>query len=324
MPILTQYDENGCSEKKDISIGECLELINRNAVNWINIEGTTGPDFDLLVDTLGIHQLMVEDIRNRSQLPKFEVFNNLSFLSIQMIQRHPATLEVSNEHLSILLQNQLIVTVQEDLKYDVFDGIRQKIKLNYKRMAKNGIDYLFLSFIDAIIDEYMATVNSFRQPIDDLEITMVKRPTLNTMKLIMELKAKLNWIRRLTVPLREELQRIRTENPDLIKKHNQILFRDLQDHITTLITNFESYREMLRDLAELNNSNQNLQLNNTMKTLTSISAVFIPLTFIVGVYGMNFKSIPELDWKYGYPAIWLIMLAITGFLIWYMKKKKWF
>jgi magnesium transporter len=140
----------------------------------------------------------------------------------------------------------------------------------------------------------------------------------------MEFKSRLNTIRRFTAPLREELQRIRTENPELIKKQNQIFFRDIQDHINTLISNFENFREMLRDLADLHNSNQNLTLNNTMKTLTSISAVFIPLTFVVGVYGMNFKHFPELEWKYGYLFIWLIMLLISGLLVAYMKKKRWF
>jgi magnesium transporter len=198
------------------------------------------------------------------------------------------------------------------------------LRLSHKRIAKSGTDYLFLSFLDAIVDEYMATVDAIREPIEDLELTMVKRPNISVMPRIMEFKSRLNAIRRFTAPLREELQRIRTENPDLIKKHNQVFFRDIQDHINTLIVNFENFREMLRDLADLHNSNQNLTLNNTMKTLTSISAVFIPLTFIVGVYGMNFKYFPELEWRYGYLWIWLVMIAISGGLIAYMKKKRWF
>lgn len=324
MPTLIQYNEKEFAEQSGQTMEACLAAQRQDMVNWISLEGTEGPDFEAKAEHLGLHHLMVEDIRNHRQLPKFEYVEHVSFLSLQMIHRHPVSHEILNEHLSILVSGKTVFTVQEKKAGDVFDNLRNKLKMNYKRLGRNGVDYLFLAFVDAVVDEYLAIVDGFRVPIEDLEMTMVKRPSLSVMKKIMEHKSRLNEIRRLTVPLREELQRIRTENPELIRKSNYVLFRDIQDHMNTLVINFENFREMLRDLVEMHHSNQNLQLNSTMKTLTVITAIFIPLTFIVGVYGMNFKHFPELEWKYGYYWIWLIMLVIAGSMLFYMKRKRWF
>jgi magnesium transporter len=324
MVTLIQYSDSEQFEKADISFSEAWAARTPTSLSWINLPGTHDPDFEALTQTLDLHPLLVEDLKNKSQLPKFEAFDNISFMSLQMLRRHSVTKAPFSEHVSILIKENTVITVQEDKAGDVFDNVRQKIKVNFKRVSKNGIDYLFLSLVDAVVDEYLAVIDSYRVPMEDLEITMVKRPTAHVMQTIMVHKAELNRLRRISVPLREEMQRIRTENPELIKKQNQVLFRDILDHLNTLIYNFENFREILRDLTDLHNSNQNLMLNNTMKTLTVISAIFIPLTFIVGVYGMNFDIMPELRWKYGYLIIWLIMLAITGVQMWYMKKKKWF
>jgi magnesium transporter len=324
MPILIKYSEGEQTEIHAPTFMELYQQFDAGCVNWLDIETRSFPDFDEMVKTLNLHPLLVEDISSKAQLPKFEVFDDLGFLSLQMIHRHHITREPYREHVSLLLGSNFIICIQENKVGDVFDHVRQKIRLNYKRIAKNGTDYLFLSLIDAIVDEYMATLETYRAPIEDLEVTMVKRPGINLMVKIMEYKTELNGLRKFTTPLREEMQRIRTENPNLIKKPNLVLFRDIIDHLGVLQANFENLREMLRDLTELHHSNQNLMLNNTMKTLTVISAIFIPLTFVVGVYGMNFDIMPELRWKYGYAIIWAIMLGIAGGLIIYMRKKKWF
>lgn len=325
MPQIIQYSEAGFSESQsEQSFAECWALVSDDTLNWINLEGTNDADFDALVATLELHPLMVEDMRSKSQLPKFEVFDDISFMSVQMLQWRPLRGEYFTEHVSIIIGKNFVITVQDDKEGDVFDPVRNKIHNNFKRIAKNGVDYLFLSFIDTIVDEYTSGISRIRQPLEDIEVTMIKRPKVNLMSRIMEYKTELNRIRKFTTPLKEEMQRIRTENPDLIKKQSQALFRDILDHLSSLITNFDSYREMLRDLTELHQSNQNLMLNNTMKTLTVISAIFIPLTFVVGVYGMNFKYMPELEWQNGYFIIWGVMLLITASLIVYMRKKKWF
>ncbi|MCC7297699.1 MAG: magnesium/cobalt transporter CorA [Bacteroidia bacterium] len=323
MPDIIQYNDHGYEQMPHKACAD-LTLHNDGTITWLNLEETTGAEFNDLVSYLNLHPLLVEDLRSSLQLPKYELFEDLGYLSLQMIRRNPSTKMIVNEHVSVLIKGNLLVTIQEGIGGDVFENLRQKLKLNFKRISKNGIDYLFLLLVDAMVDEYLTIVDSYRSPVEDLELAMVKRPAVNVMKRIMEHKAELNRIRKFTVPLREEMQRIRTENPDFIKKQNQALYRDIMDHLNMLVSNYESMREMLRDLSDLNHSNQNLVMNNTMKTLTGISAVFIPLTFIVGVYGMNFKYFPELEWKEGYYIIWGIMISIAIGMIWYMKKRRWF
>jgi magnesium transporter len=152
---------------------------------------------------------------------------------------------------------------------------------------------------------------------------MVRRPHVNSIKRILDMKSDLNRLRKITAPLRDELHRMRADAPRLIQKNNQVFYRDIIDHLGVLYANFETFREMLRDLTELHNSNQNLVLGNTMKTLTVISAIFIPLTFIVGVYGMN-VDFPEANSPYAYYKIWGFMVLVAGSLIFYMKRKRWF
>lgn len=317
------YHESGFSQAEYQNYDFTAE-ISAHTILWLNIDSTESAEFEALIAFLNLHPLLVEDLRSSTQLPKYELYENVGFLSLQMIRKHSAGRPAIREHMGILVIDNMLFTVQDKIQGDVFEGVRQKLKINYKRLAKNGVDYLFLSLVDALVDEYMSVVDSFRNPIEELEQAMVKRPGVSVMKRIMEYKTELNRVRRFTVPLREELQRLKTENPEFIRKQNQALYRDIMDHLNTLISNFENLREMLRDLTDLHNSNQNLVLNNTMKTLTGISAVFIPLTFIVGVYGMNFKYFPELEWKDGYYIIWGIMIFIAIGMVWYMKRKRWF
>jgi len=324
MATLIQYNENEYEIKENLSFEDCLNAKVEGRIGWINLDGTETADFSSLISKLELHPLMVEDMHNRAQLPKFESFENIDFLSIQMLKNHGISMATETEHLSILIASDFLITVQELKAGDVFDNVRLKIKNNYKRIAKNGIDYLFLSLVDAIVDAYLIAMYQMRQPMEDMEMLMVKRPGLNYMSRIISFKTELSNLRKFTSPLREEMQRIRVENPNLIKKHNQALFRDILDHLNTLNANFESQREMLRDLADLHWSNQNLVLGNTMKTLTVISAIFIPLTFIVGVYGMNFDYMPWLHARYGFWIIGVFMAVVAGILIGFMKKKKWF
>jgi magnesium transporter len=321
MSELILYSENSFTREAHTSCDHLQSKLNDH-IAWLNLEGTDTSHFAEIQEFLHLHPLLVEDLNSSNQLPKFEVFGDLAFLSLQMFRRNKTGF--ITEHLSLLVKDQLLISVQDHVSGDTFDNVRLKLEHNYKRLAKNDVDYLFLLLVDAQVDEYMAVTDSYRKPIEDLEQAMAKKPAVSVMKRIMEYKSELNNMRRYMVPLKEEMQRIRIEHPEFLKKSNQALYRDIMDHLNTLISNFENLREMLRDLADLNHSNQNLVLNNTMKTLTGISAIFIPLTFIVGVYGMNFKHFPELEWENGYFYIWGIMLAIAAGMVWFMIKRKWF
>lgn len=321
---LIRYSENDYQTDDFEHMADAWSLKQTQHINWFDLVSEQSAAFTELSAALNLHPLMVEDIQHKSALPKFEMFDDLAFLSLKMLRLHPISRHHITEHVSIIMGADFVVTIQENAEGDVFQPLRNKIRLNHRRMSANGTPYLFLCVVDAIVDEYMAAVEAFRAPVEDLELSMVSRPSYNLMGKIMEHKTALAGLRKFTVPLRDEMLRIRAENPSMISKTNQALYRDILDHLSTLNANFENLREMLRDLTDLHHSNQNLSLNNTMKTLTVISAIFIPLTFLVGVYGMNFKHMPELEWKYGYAGVWLFMLLTAGSLIWYMRKKRWF
>lgn len=318
------YNETEIQDLEGFSLTEGIRNAQSGSLVWMDFDNSSGPEFQELVQSLELHPLLAEDIQNRFQLPKFESFGNIDFLSIQMIKPGQAQFHVQMEHLSMLMGNGFLITVQDDRAGDVFDNIRNKLKNNPRKYFKNGLDFLFLSLVDAIVDQYMATIHDFRQPLEETEKQMLKRPGFNFMSRIINYKTELSTLRKYTSPLREEVQRIRVENPELIRKQNMALFRDILDHLNTLNANYENLRDMLRDLSDLHMSNQNLVLGNTMKTLTVISAIFIPLTFIVGVYGMNFDYMPWLHARYGFWMIAGFMLLITFGLIWFMKRKKWF
>lgn len=319
-----KYSEKSCDAYEFKAFSEAWSMVSNTDILWLNIDSIQSPEFVEMCDLLELNPLLIEDLKAGNQLPKFESFENISLFSIQMIRRDTSTQKVLREHLSILYLKNVVICIQDNISGDVFKQLHKKLELNFKRLAKNGSDFLFLSIIDAIVDEYNAVIDSFRQPLHNLEVLMVKRPGTNLMRQILDVKIELNKIRKYTVPVKEEMQRIRIESPELITKHNLVLYRDILDHLNTLNANFEGTREMLRDLTELNHSNQNLVLNNTMKTLTVISAIFIPLTFIAGVYGMNFDAMPWIHSKYGFATIMGGMLFLALVMAIYMRKKKWF
>lgn len=318
------YSENEAVEQHFDSFEKAWNARKPDTLTWINLASDEIGDFRFMVDKLDLHPLMVEDIHHRSLLPKFEMFEDLGFLALKMLRLHPLSHQLVVQHVSFIVGEDYIISILDGQDGDVFGHVRSKINLNHKRLFKAGNDYLFLSLVDAIVDEYMAVVETFRPPVEDLELLVVKKPGMNFMPKIQELKAGLGQIRKFTLPLRDELLRIRSDNPGMIKKHNHALFRDILDHLSSLMVSFDNFREMLRDIADLHHNNQNLTLNNTMKTLTVISAIFIPLTFLVGVWGMNFKHMPELEWTYGYAFAWGTMLLLALIAIAFMKRRRWF
>ena len=325
MALIYKYNESSCLHEEIGSLTDWYASGEPKSAfsHWINVDRAQKDDLDILTEKLKLHPLLVEDIFSKNPLPKFEMFEDLAFLKLEMVHRHEISRELLQERLSLICLDNLVISIQDMEQGDPFNHLRQKLKLNFKRLYKLGIDHLFLSLIDAVVDEYLWAIENFREPLENLETAMVRRPHINSIKRILALKSDLNRWRKITVPLRDELQRMRADAPRFIQKNNQVFYRDIIDHLGALYANFETFREMLRDLTELHNSNQNLMLGNTMKTLTVISVIFIPLTFIVGVYGMN-VDFPEAKSPYAYYFIWAFMLSVAGGLIYYMKRKRWF
>lgn len=276
-----------------------------------------------LIEEFASFQTLIDELQKPALLPKFDFNGEMAFVALNFWYRHSKSVSEQQNRLLIAHNGNCIYTFSHHKYNDPFEKLALRIQNHYLRYFNLGIDHLFVAIIDTVVDEYLIVAEEFREPLEDMELLLVKKPFSNIMSTVFSVKSELYDFRRQTIPLREELHRIKAEVPTLISKHNSIFFRNIIDNLTLLNVNIETTRELLRDITELHNSNQNLQLNNTMKTLTAISAVFIPLTFIVGVYGMNFKHMPILEWQYGYLYIWIVMILISAGLVFYMKKKKW-
>ncbi|CAD5248269.1 MULTISPECIES: magnesium/cobalt transporter CorA [unclassified Imperialibacter] len=323
MITLIQYNDPGYTTRDGLSPAEASKLLKPNHINWFDVEITNKILVEDTAQFFGIHHLMAEDIQNLEQLPKFEVFDKYLFFTLKMLVFNPETNKITQEHLSIVMGEDLIITFQEGLPGDVFDELRNRIALAKGRIRKYGADYLFYNIIDSVVDNYMTIMERLRDKIEKLEAEIIKDPSFHVVEEIMEIKKEINTLRKYTLPLRDALNKMRVEGSHFIQKTSVNYFQDVADHIHYLISSFETSREMLKDIMDLHLSNLSNDMNKVMKTLTVVAAIFIPLTFIAGVYGMNFKYMPELDSPYGYPMLWTFMIVSSVVMVVYMKHKKW-
>jgi len=305
-------------------IGALLRQPKEGFVQWVDIDIARQNSVEQLAAHYNLHHLTVEDIFHTEHLPKFEAFDDYFFLALKMM-RVDADGEVVYEHISLVAGKGYIITFQEK-PGDVFEDVRNRI-IHYKgNVRRRKSDYLFIRLLDAIVDNYGITLEHTRLHIESLETNLLngKRLKNDIISEILYVKKDLNLIRSYIVPMREILIRVKTETGHFMHKTSNAYLNDIQDHIAFQISFFETFREMLKDLLDLHNTQTSNELNNIMKTLTIISALFIPLTFVAGWYGMNFEHMPELEYIWSYPIlIGLMVLTSLGMFI-YMKTKKWF
>lgn len=324
MLTLIQYNEAGCSTKDGLSPAKASELIKPDFVNWIDIETTNKDYVDEMAGLFDIHTLIVEDILQTDQLPKFELFDKYLFFTTKMLSYDDVKDQIVEEHLSIILSKHLVITFQEGLPGDAFEDLRSRIIVAKGNIRKSKTDYLFHHIIDAVVDQYIAIMEKMRKRIERLETRSFADPSFDVMEQVIDIKRDVNILRKYTLPMRDAINKVRVEGKEFIEKASMNYFQDVIDHLNFLTSSFETSREMLRDLMDLQQSNQNNERNRVMKTLTVVSAIFIPLTFLAGVYGMNFQYMPELTWKWGYPLIVGVMVLVAGGMSVYMWMKKWF
>jgi len=318
------YHENDFQEidTSDIGNGSTDQL--RPGVTWINIDGLHQIDiFEKIGKDFEIHPLVLEDVLNTAHRPKIEDFGNYLFVVIKMLYLEPETGEVNSEQLSLILGKNFVLSFQERTG-DVFDQIRERLRQGRGRIRKMGADYLIYSLIDAIIDNYFIILESLGETVEKLEEEVLTSPGPDTLQQIHVLKREMIFLRRSVWPLREVVGLMEKGEFELINDTTRIYLRDLYDHTIQIIDSIEALRDILTGLLDIYLSSMSNRMNEVMKVLTIIATIFIPLTFIAGVYGMNFKYIPELEWHWGYPAIWGIMLVVGAIMVLYFRKKKWF
>ena len=307
---------------------DAFKFENEDRITWINIDGLSNTaEIKKLGKYYELHPLILEDIVNTNQRPKIEEYQDYIFVVVKMLY-FPDKNKVKNngtlvsEHLSFVVGKNYVLSFQE-ADGDVFEGIRDRIENAKGRIRSSGPDYLLFSLLDAIIDQYFEVVDHMGDKIELLEEALFEQPGEEITFEIQELKRTLLRIRRAVFPLREVLSRLEKLDSFLIEEKTRNYFRDLYDHITQVSENIEIYREMTWGLMDMYMTTLNHKMNEVMKVLTIIATIFIPLTFIAGVYGMNFEFMPELEWKYSYFVLLGIMFVVFLMMLYYFIKKKW-
>ncbi len=301
-------------------VEDLKHFVNRKTVSWINVIGVHHPEMiEKIGNVFGLHPLMMEDIVNVHGRTKMEVRDNVLFTQLKMIY-YNLHHNLVFEQLSVVLGNHFVITFQEN-EYDVFDPVRERINSTNWRIRQLDNDYLAYALIDAIVDNYFSIIQKTGDLLDTVDDRVVKKPQEDSLSQIHKLKKNLVLLRKNIWPVREVISKMKQTK--LIKHNTKRFIDDLYDHVVQIIDSIEMYRDMSSSILETYLSNVNNRMNEIMKVLTVISTIFIPLTFITGVYGMNFTHMPEIPGKFSYVLVWVVMLTIGIWLYIYFRRKKW-
>ncbi|MBC8433256.1 MAG: magnesium/cobalt transporter CorA [Desulfobacterales bacterium] len=290
---------------------------------WLNIDGMHDIE---LIEKIGrhfnIHPLTLEDIVNTGQRPKVEEFADYIYLVLKMLHVDKETDEIRSEQVSLVVGNNFLISFQE-APGDVFEPVRERIRKGRGRIRKSGVDYLAYALIDAVVDHYFVILETVGATIESLEEDLLAEPTADTMQSIHDLKRELIYLRKQVWPIREVINTVAKGELTLMQEDTGVFFRDVYDHTIQIVDTIESYRDVLSGMLDLYLSTVSNRMNEVMKVLTIMATIFIPITFVAGIYGMNFKYMPELDWKWGYPAVWSLIGGTVLGMIFFFKRKKW-
>ena len=317
------YDQDNFVEKQAVSVEECLPFRKTSTITWINVDGVHEPEvIQHLGECYGIHPLILEDIMTTSQRPKLEDLGDYLFLVVRMMTNHRGRDEEKFEQVSLVVGSNFVLSFQEDVG-DVFDQVRDRIRKGKGQMRSQGPDYLAYALLDAVVDGYYGELERVGDEIEVLEDEILKDPKPATLQQVHRLKRDMIFLRKSIWPLREVIGRLEGRESPLIKESTALFLKDVYDHAVQVIDTVETFRDMLSGMLDTYLSSASHRMNEIMKVLTIIATIFIPLTFIVGIYGMNFKFMPELEWRWGYLVIWAIIAVVAVIMLFYFKRKKW-
>lgn len=318
-----RYDEN-LFEKKEVSYADDLRgEKDKPGKVWINIDGLQ--DVALLENVgnlFGLHPLILEDILNTNQRPKIEDLTEYLYIVLRNFHHHE-TDTLYSEQVSIVLGKNFILSFQEK-EGALFEPVRERLRSNKGKIRKAGSDYLVHALIDNVVDNYFILLEDMEERIEKLENDLVKQTSPAKLQSIHVLKRELIFLRKSLWPLRETISSLQRSDSPLIDEPNALYFKDIFDHIIAIIDTVDTFRDMLSGMLDVYLSSTSMKLNEVMKVLTIIATIFMPLTFLAGVYGMNFKYMPELEWPWGYFGVWVVMLTIALGMIKFFRRKQWF
>ena len=320
---VTVIDYDGESyEESVVEAGtDCRLLREKPTVTWVNVDGVHGVDIlQELGECFGLHPLVLEDIANTEQRPKTEDFADYVFIVLKMLDYEDG--EVGTEQMSLILGPDYVLSFQER-EGDVFKSVRERIRNAKGRIRKSGPDYLAYALLDAVVDNYFVILERIGERVGSLEEALIENPKPETLQSIHEMKREMIILRKSVWPLREVVNGFERTDPPLVRESTRVFLKDVYDHTIQVIDAVETYRDVLSGMLDLYLSTVSNRMNEVMKVLTIIATIFIPLTFVAGIYGMNFQFMPELGWHWSYPLVWLVMVIVALSMLAFFRRKRW-
>lgn len=318
-----EFTEVSYAETVLTDANQLANYVNCPGIVWLQVYGISHvPLIEQIGHTFNIHPLTLEDILNTNQRPKFEDYQDYAFTAVKMLTYFREDHTVTEEHISLIFGPNYVISLQES-EHSYFKQVQERLKGNQGRFFRQGTDYLAYALLDTIVDNYFVLLESIGERIETLEDALVSRPTPKLLPDIHNLKTEMLFLRRSVWPLRDTIASIERSHSPLFHEGTRLYFRDVYDHTVQVIEAIETYRDMAYGMLDIYLSSVSNRMNEIVKTLTIISTIFMPLTFIVGLYGMNFRYMPELEWEYGYPAVLMLMTAISISMLAWFRSRHW-
>lgn len=319
---LISFDTGGVETIRSEDPKEIFARLQDSKVSWLNLEGLNNiASIEQIGEKFGLNDLVLEDILNTQRRPSMENYDGylaITLKTLHSIDEH----QIQFEQVSFILGKNYVLSFQER-PGDIFDTVRERLKQPKNRLSTQGSDYLFYRLLDTVVDSYYIVLEEIGERIEELEETIITHSEESTFRDIQHLRKELIFLRKSIYPLREAISKIIKERTDLFKEETYIFLTDVYDHAIHVIDTLETYRDLVSSLTETYMNSVSQRMNEVMKVLTIIATIFIPLTFVAGIYGMNFNNMPELQWKWGYFATLGVMALVTILMIFYFKRKRW-
>lgn len=321
---LTHYSASEYREQEISDLAASIPFLDESLTAWLNVDGIHQTEVVTQIgDYLGLHPLLLEDLVNTAQRPKFENYGNCLFFVLKMLTYNPDEHSVDAEQVSIVLGPHYVLSFQEGSTGDVFDPVRARLKAGGTRIRSSGADFLAYSLMDSIVDHYFVVLERFGDDFEVLDELLVNDPSTATLNKIYQIKRQLIMVRRSIWPLREVVNALERDQTPLLHEEMHIYLRDLYDHTIQVIETVETMRDVVGGMLDIYLSSVSNRTNEIVKFLTIFGSIFIPLTFLAGVYGMNFDYMPELGVRWAYPGFWLITITTIAALLIYFRRKRW-
>lgn len=320
---LLEYNEGQYKEEVFETLQHFSAPVNKDNLLWVNVDGIHQVEvLERIGDAFGLHPLVMEDIANSGQRSKIEDYGEYVYMVAKVLSFDKRTGEIVSEQISLVLGKGYVLTFNEKQE-SIFSPVRDRIINGTGRIRKEGADYLAYSLLDAIVDDYFVLLEEMGDRMEKTEEGLVKKPTRQSLKLIQQLRRMLLFLHKSVWPMREAIGFLEKRETFLVEESTGVFFRDVYDHLVQVMETTETYRDTVSGMMEIYLSGMSNRMNEIIKVLTIISTIFMPLTFIVGVYGMNFRHMPELEQSWGYPGVLVLMALTAGLMLYYFKKKDW-